>query len=82
MTYLFKLFHIFLNKTDGQTLDTETQKLNYFWTEGVVSNTPCISQGEEVKSEMNWLDICALSRPFGGKKPVVYSFFPSLLSSP
>ena len=31
----FIFFIIFLNKTDGQTLDTETQGLSFFGTEGV-----------------------------------------------
>jgi hypothetical protein len=34
MTYLFNFFIIFLNKTDGQMLDTETQELRFFeWRE-------------------------------------------------
>ena len=30
MAYLFKFFLIFSKKTDGQTLDTETQELSFF----------------------------------------------------
>ena len=33
--YAWLIFLIFLNKTDGQTLDTETQSLSFFLTEGV-----------------------------------------------
>jgi hypothetical protein len=34
VTYLF-IFFPYLNKTDGQTLDTETRVYLFFWTEGV-----------------------------------------------
>ena len=30
VTYLFNFFHYFLNKTDGPTLDIETQGLSFF----------------------------------------------------
>ena len=39
VTCLFNFFHIFLNKTDGQTLGTETSVcLFFFGTEGVRGN--------------------------------------------
>ena len=34
MTYLINFFIIFSNKTDGQTLDTETQGLSFFLDKG------------------------------------------------
>jgi hypothetical protein len=34
MSYLFKFFIIFLNKTNGRTLDTETYELSFFWNGG------------------------------------------------